>query len=173
MSIRSDLGSITHVNTTRAISGTNAQTIYSFFPGVDTVTATVSWDDTALLASQGKQLMTATITPAATTNLLIVHANMVWADSAATTEAMFFLTAGPTGGASGAALMTVMGEAQTNEPNTTHLMWAGFPTAATQHIYAIRCIRGFAGTLTFNGASGLRKLGGISGSGMIITEVVQ
>ena len=171
--MRSELGSITHITTSRADSGQVRQMVSTLFSSAASVTATRSWDDTIPQASEGKLIMSATITPAATANTLLIMANMVSAHSAATGRAIFFLCAGPTGGATGDSKAAVIfGQAGIAEATTIPLIWTGNPTAATTHVYSIRAAAHFSGTLTMNGASLDRYFGGVCNSSLVIQEVV-
>ena len=169
--MRSELGSITHVTTSRADSGQVRQMVSAITSAADSTTATINWTDTIPQATEGKLFLGATITPAATANTLIVHGTAVFAINA-DTRAIFSLFAGPTGGATGDAKASVVFDTTINDPYCLAFTWAGNPTAATTHVYSLRGGPSAGNTLTLNGASGGRYLGGVSLTSLVIMEVV-
>ncbi len=136
---------------------------------VATGTTTIPDDDTIPQNTEGNEYMTLAVTPTDAANKLKIEVvfnggnsnNNVW-----TTVALFqdstanALAVGRTFNAVATAFSTV---------SFSHYMTAGTTSATT---FKVRAGSESAGTITFNGQSGARKMGGVFASSITITEIV-
>jgi len=123
-------------------------------------------DDTIPQITEGTEFMTQTITPKSATNILVIEANLLVANSA-----VLFIVAALFQDATAGALAAVEQYNETaNGSRTHHLsyrMVAGTTSATT---FRIRAGGSSAGTTTFNGVNTARRYGGISISNITVTE---
>lgn len=150
--------------------GTQVQVSRAATTAVATGTTAIPWDDTIPQNTEGTEVLTAAITPNATTNLLRIDVTVVLSHSTgasnALTAALFQDT---TADALAAASVEAPGGGEMATINFTHYMTAGTTSATT---FKVRAGGNSAGTTTFNGTGGSRKLGGVCTSSLIITETV-
>ena len=148
-------------------SGKFVQIVSSKDGAVATGSTTIPKDDTIPQNTEGDQYMSLAITPTKTTNKLVIEALLQLNNSAAiyTIAALFQDTTAN-------ALATVsefIGAAAGEAPICLrHIMDAGTLSATT---FKIRAGPNTAATLTFNGQSGARQFGGVSGSIITISEI--
>ena len=134
---------------------------------VATGTTVVPNDDTIPQNTEGDEYITLAITPKSATNKLVVEVVCPMAISAATLHAIGSIFQDSTAGAL-ASVMYFIGSANTIEPFVVrHTMTAGTTSATT---FKFRAGPESAATMTVNGISGARKLGGVSAATMTITE---
>ena len=144
------------------------QTVNTQTGAVATGTTVMVLDDSIPQITEGDQYMTLAITPKATTNVL--HIDVVWvgANSAGAAEAMMVaLFQDTTADALAAVVSRVVGASAETTIFLRHKMTAGTTSATT---FKVRAGIGSAGTTTFNGNAGARKLGGVMASSITITE---
>jgi hypothetical protein len=136
---------------------------------VATTTTVMPWDDTIPQNTEGGEFMTLAITPTSATNKLKIEVNAIVTavvGAYKTTTALFQdstadALAANYGFADGAA-------GQIRTAPFTHFMTAGTTSETT---FKVRCGLHAGGTLTFNGAAGARKYGGVLASSITITEI--
>lgn len=137
---------------------------------VNTGTTQMPYDDTIPQNTEGDEYMTLAITPTSATNKLLIEVVIVLANSSsgahdALSVALFQdSTANALAGISNHLSFV-------NEPiilNFKHFMTTGTSSETT---FKVRAGLAAAGTMTFNGQSTARRLGGITMSSITITEI--
>ena len=134
---------------------------------VATGTTVLPWDDTIPQNTEGDQYMSLAITPTSATSTLLIDVTGFFSPAGAdwVVAALF---KDSTAGAL-AAMPAYIDTNATGLPITfRHKMTSGTTSATT---FKVRAGRAAAGTLTFNGTSGARKLGGVLASSITITEI--
>ena len=146
-----------------AIKQVNTQT-----GAVATGTTTIPFDDTIPQNTEGTEFMTLAITPTSATNILFIQVDAICSYSIpnSMTAALFQ--------DSTADALAVASEYQSTSTGITtisfnHTMTAGTTSSTT---FKVRIGGETAGTLTFNGISAGRKMGGVYASSITITEYV-
>lgn len=142
------------------------QEVYIQTGEVATGTTTIPIDDTIPQNTEGTQLMTLAITPTNASNRLLIEAIVHLSPSvnAYVTTALF-----KDSEANALAAMFHAQNANTqNGQIVRHEMTAGSTSAMT---FKIRAGLHTAGTITFNGEGGARKLGGVLASSIRIKEI--
>lgn len=150
-----------------AAGGKFKQMVSTVTGAVATGTTTMPMDDTIPQNTEGDQYMTLAITPTNSTNKLEISVVVNYAHSAVghVTAALFQDT---TASALAAADVVAQTADVLRVINFTHVMDAGTTSATT---FKVRVGSESAGTLTFNGFSGARKLGGVLASSIVIKEI--
>jgi len=145
----------------RAVQVVNTQT-----GAVATGTTTIPFDDTIPQNTEGTEFLTLAITPTNASNILVINivANFSYSIANTITLALFQDTT-----ANALAASAEYGSTATGMINSglTHKMTAGTTSATT---FKFRMGGETAGTLTLNGFSGARKLGGVFATSMTIAE---
>jgi hypothetical protein len=135
---------------------------------VATGTTVMPSDDTIPQNTEGDQYMTLAFTPTSSSNKLRIQVTFFAASSAvAVVSAALFIDSTANALAAGFMYASVVGDIL--QIMFTHTMDAGTTSAVT---FKVRAGLSGAGTLTFNGSGGARKLGGVLASSIIIREVV-
>lgn len=148
-------------------TGTCVQIAQNVTTAVATGTTTIPQDDTIPQNTEGDQYMTQAITPRRTTNLLVIDAVFVGANSAAAYHLIMALFQDTTANAL-AAVSHYSGTASAvGTLKLTHTMTAGTTSSTT---FKIRAGANTAGTTTINGAAGARLFGAITKSSLVIRE---
>lgn len=147
--------------------GVSVQTVYAPFATVATSTSAIPLDDTEPQISEGFEIMTASITPKSSTNILVVEASGMLAMSGTNFVTMAIFR-DATANALSATTM------QIDAANTTHpayLMAAQAAGSTSSTTFRVRAGRAVASdTITFNGRAGSRLFGNIPKSYIKITE---
>lgn len=134
---------------------------------LSTGTTVMPWDDTIPQNTEGDQYMTLAITPKSTTNKLKI--DVVWHGSSTSggqiQVALFQDTTANALAAFSAYQATATGGLAIS---FTHYMTAGTTSSTT---FKVRAGNSAAGTTSFNGQSGVRRLGGVMASSITITEI--
>lgn len=149
-------------------SGSVVQAATYTTSAVATGTTLIPQDDTIPQITEGDQYMSLAFTPRATTSTLIIQVKADCTSSAASNPLIMALFQDSTANAIAA---TSSYEAVATAGHTiilNHAMTAGTTSSTT---FKVRIGQTNAGTLTFNGAGGLRRFGGVINSSIIITEV--
>ena len=147
-------------------SGFPIQSVRTDDGEVATGTTTFPNDDTIPQITEGNEFQTVIITPTSATNKLVIEANINFSSSVdSTISAALFqdAVANALAAKSQRGAATVMDGISFN-----YEMVAGTTSAIT---FRIRAGGASAGTITFNGASGARKFGGVVNSYIKVTEV--
>lgn len=147
-------------------AGVTIQTVNTQTGAVATTTTVMPFDDTIPQITEGAEFMTLSITPTSASNKLRIE--VVFNGSCSTTS---YITAAlfKDAGASALASASKSGSGGTYEQVVfSHWVDAGSTSAQT---FRVRAGQHTAGTLTFNGDSGARRLGGVMSSSITITEV--
>lgn len=142
------------------------QVVNSQTGAVATGTTTIPFDDTIPQNTEGTEFLSVSITPSSTTNVLLIQAVLNYSYSIANTVTMALFQDTT---ANALAASAEYGSTATGMINSglTHYMTAGTTSATT---FKLRAGGETAGTLTLNGFSGARKLGGVMISSLTITE---
>ena len=162
-------GGLVTIVSSQLPAGAVVQVVTTQTGAVATGTTIVPNDDTIPQNTEGDQYMTLAITPKSATNKLIIEVSCPMAISIASNHVVGALFQDSTAGALAATLYFI-GSANTVEPFVlTHTMTSGTTSATT---FKFRAGPETAGTMTVNGLSAARKLGGVSAATIKITEVV-
>lgn len=131
-------------------------------------TTIVPFDDTVPQNTEGDQYMSKAITPNSAANLLdIDHAGSYGF------SIVHYMTVALFQDSVVNALATAVDtSAVANDMRTVKLYWRELAGLITSTTFKIRAGMGGAGTTTFNGSSAARKLGGVMGSYLRITEIM-
>jgi len=147
-------------------SGRSVQTVNVIDSAVATGTTTIPSDDTIPQNTEGTQVMSLEITPTSSTNLLKIDI-VINATNLGSTGMASALFQDSTAGALAANLSYGVAGA-TENIKYTYYMTAGTVSSTT---FKVRLGPTTATTVTFNGASGARKFGGVMASSITITEI--
>lgn len=152
-----------------SVTGKIAQLVHSFDGAVATGTTTIPWDDTIPQSTEGTQFYSVAITPTNASSKILGLAVLNWTASASNqlTAAIFKDSV-----ADAIAAATTWPVGATTYSGT--LMFPFCETAGnmTARTYKLRAGGASTNTLTINGSSAARKLGGIMVSGLFLFEVL-
>lgn len=152
------------------VNGKIAQVVNTQTGAVATGTTVTPFDDTIPQNTEGDEYMTLAITPTNAASTLIIEVTWVGSSSAAADVPLVVaLFQDSTAGALAAAVERQTASAGEVTCNFIHKMTAGTVSATT---FKVRAGGGSAGTVTFNGNSGARRLGGVMASSITITEIL-
>jgi hypothetical protein len=155
-----------NVTYAKVAAGFPVQMVNTTSSAVATGTTTIPNDDTIPQITEGTEFLTLAITPKATTHILVIDVTIMLSYSvAAGVIGAIFQDATANALAAGAVRNTAGGE--TNILQLRHIMTAGTTSSTT---FRVRAGGDGAGTITFNGDSGARKLGSTIKSSIVITE---
>lgn len=135
---------------------------------VATGTTQIPLDDTIPQITEGTQFLEVTITPTSTTNALLIEIDTMFEATASGT-----ITVGLFQDSTANALAAIgqgFSAGAANIPHNIklrHLMAAGTASATT---FRLRAGLGAPGTITLNGVTGARRLGGVAASSITATE---
>lgn len=147
-------------------NGAVLQVVNTITGAVATGTTVMVNDDSIPQNNEGNEFMTLAITPASTSNKLIIEVIAFASPDASDINIMALFQ-----DSTANALAVTADDATANAQRTTvltHFMSAGTTSATT---FKVRIGQVAAGTFTFNGVSGSRKYGGVIASSITITEV--
>lgn len=146
------------------------QVVSTIDGSVDTTTTTIPKDDTIPQNTEGKEFMTASITPGNSNNTLIIDVTVNGSYSGTDGNSMIAaLFQDSTANALAAANQGIFGSGNNGGTITfRYVMTAGTTSSTT---FKVRAGMGSAGTFTFNGEGGSRILGGVMASSIVITEL--
>jgi hypothetical protein len=131
-----------------------------------TGSTTIPSDDTIPQNTEGNQYLTLSITPKNTANILKIEVTLAITNSASGSMTAALFQDSTANALAGQQSDVTAGGALINM-KFTHTMAAGTTSSTT---FNVRAGLQLAGTTTFNGQSGARKLGGVSASSIVITE---
>lgn len=154
------------VGNTQLAVGVPVQVVSVAYSAVATGTTTIPNDDTVPQNTEGTEFMTLAITPKSATNMLKIELTAMLSHSAAVgvIGALFKDTT-----ASAIAASPVRNTAA-GEANTLSFVCPIVAGSTSEITFKFRAGGDGAGTLTFNGDGGARKLGAITKSSLVITE---
>ena len=143
------------------------QAVHTQSGAVQTGTTTIPLDDTIPQNTEGTEFYTLAITPTSATNKLLIEVrlNVSYSVIAFVTAALFQNT---TAGALCAGYTPISASNYKGQVSLRHEMVAGTTSATT---FKVRAGGHTAGTVTINGASGARELGGVLISSLRISEI--
>lgn len=136
---------------------------------VSTGTTVIPTDDTIPQNTEGNEVMTLAITPTVTTNKLKIDVVVWQSNSGANNNLTAALFQDTTADALAGGFQWQADAGGLTMVAFTHYMSAGTTSATT---FKVRAGGSAAGTMTFNGVSGARRLGGVMASSITITEIV-
>jgi hypothetical protein len=155
-------------NTSSVGYGCVVQVVNTQTGAVATGTTTIPTDDTIPQNTEGTEFMTLAITPKSATNKLRIQVTAIWAHTIGTSYVTTALFQDSTANALAAAVYNTATANHAYTTTFTHYMTAGTTSSTT---FKVRIGSGSAGTLTFNGSSGARNLGGVLASSITIEEI--
>lgn len=134
-----------------------------------TGTTLIPYDDTIPQNTEGDQYMSVSITPKATTNILVIDILAMMYHSATTGNIAGAIFQNSTANALAAfsAAEAYGGNSGGNAYRARHIMVAGTTSATT---FKFRAGGQIAGTTTFNGIGGSRYFGGVLASSITVSE---
>lgn len=158
-----------NVDHTKIAAGAVIQEVNTLVAAVDTTTTTTADVDTAPTTSHGKEFMSLSITPKRADSKLRIEVIAVVASSFAGVNVMTMaLHQDATANALAAVQQGTPAQNVQCTIKLTYYMTSGTTSATT---FKVRIGGSSAGTTTFNGASGARKMGGVMASSITITEI--
>lgn len=134
---------------------------------VATGTTLIPNDDTIPQNTEGDQYMSLAITPKSATSKLVIEVVTQATSSAAPNNIIAALFQDSTANALAAMETGQVSGANAPQMKFTHVMTSEITSETT---FKVRIGQQLAGTLTFNGASGGRLLGGVMASSIVIRE---
>jgi hypothetical protein len=149
-------------------TGATVQVVNSTDAAVATGTTVLPWDDSIPQSSEGTQFMSLAITPTSSTNKLKIEVVFNYANSTGAAAVSMALFQDATANALAAVSSQVSSGNLGGQMVLTHYMTSGTTSSTT---FKVRAGPNAAQTMTFNGASGARKFGGVSASSITITEI--
>lgn len=153
------------------VSGAVVQQVNVEDGAVATGTTVMPYDDTVPTNTEGFEVMTLSITPKSSSNILIIRAKWHYAQTGSSRLNIGAIYQDSTSAAlaSAAAGGPYAGQVWPVWGMIEHQMVAGTTSATT---FKLRIGCSVSDTTTFNGASSVRKMGGSQNSFMTITEVL-
>lgn len=149
-------------------TGAIVQRLITKSGAVATGTGVIPWDDSIPQSGEGDQYLAQAITPSSAINILDIESN-VNISSSVVGQLLSALFQDSTANALAAWVgQSVSNAAQPVPVPGKYRMVAGTVSATT---FKLRCAGASAGTTTFNGSAGARKLGGVHGSYLSVEEV--
>lgn len=164
----SDIGAAAANHTHAAAAGTVLQTVHGQSGSVATGTTQIPFDDTVPQNTEGSEAMSLTITPASATNKLLITVTLNVASTNPSLHVTAALFQGTTADAIAAHTQSIGVANMIYQIQFTCLVTAGTTEATT---YAVRVGPSASATVTVNGNSGARYLGGVLLSTMTIMEI--
>lgn len=155
------------IDYTKVATGFCVQQVNLLSATVATGTTVIPLDNTIPQNTEGDQYMTLSITPKASTNILIIDVTAVVGNSATAFNQIVSLFQGSTANALAATVAFGAGAGATNTVRLTYTMAAGTTSAIT---FNVRSGANVSGTTTFNGALGTQLFSTVPKSSIIITE---
>lgn len=155
-------------STSSSGGGKIAQIVKTITGAVATGTTQMPEDDTIPQNSEGDQYMSLSITPVSATNRLKIEINASLSPSVTAWITGALFQDSTADALAGSTNFQATGQAACNIV-FTYDMVAGTTSATT---FKFRAGMDRAGTTTFNGAGGSRRLGGVMASSIVITEYV-
>jgi hypothetical protein len=135
---------------------------------VATGSTAIPWDDTIPQNTEGDQYLTQAITPKSATSKLKIDV-MLNVGIATNNQVVLALFQDSTANAIASSSLYVPTSAGSSVITLTHYMTSGTTSSTT---FNVRAGISGGGTLTVNGLTGARKLGGVCVSSIIITEIL-
>jgi len=154
------------LSSSSAGAGFVVQTVSTNYSAVATGTTVIPWDDTIPQNTEGDEYMSISITPKSTTNILVIEVVASLASNGVKMIGGAIFQDSTAGALAATAVLEPVISANVALP-LTHSMVAGTTSSTT---FKFRAGGETAGTITFNGAGGARKFGGITASNIKITE---
>lgn len=146
-------------------SGDIVQSVYTSTAAMATSATTMPVDDTIPQITEGMEVLTQIITPTASINKLLIEANLTGGANVLSDTGIAFFKDDANDAIAAVAALWHNGQ---NESFLFHEMIAGTVSPITIKLRAGCAIT----TITINGVSGGRKLGGVSATNLRITEVM-
>lgn len=153
----------------KTASGENVQVVNTQTGAVQAITGNIPYDDTIPQNTEGDEVMTLAITPTSATNKLKIDVVTFIDTDNSSNPAITALFQDSTANslAAGAGCGDVNGEDDVVPVKFTHFMTAGTTSLTT---FKVR-VGMPSGNCTFNGESGIRRLGGVMASSITIAEI--
>lgn len=148
--------------------GTVIQIVGNQTGAVATGSTAMPWDDTIPQNTEGDQYLTQSITPKSATSKLKIDI-MLNVGIATNNQVVLGLFQDSNVGAIASSSLYVPTSTGSSIISLTHFMTSGTTSSTT---FNVRAGISGGGTLTLNGLSGARKLGGVCVSSIIITEIL-
>lgn len=153
--------------TSSASGGRVIQVVNTQTGAVATGTTTFPDDDTIPQKTEGTEFMTLAVTPTNSSNKLRIEVSAFYAPSVSNTDVIGGIFQDTTSDALAAGRVG-NNSTRGRHMSIVHYMAAGTTSATT---FKFRLGLDTAGTLSFNGSSSARKLGGVMASSITITEI--
>ena len=150
-------------------TGKDLQMVYVFTGAYATGSTTIPFDDTIPQITEGNEVMTLAITPTSATSKLLVNVDVSGASNVQGnwTAALF---RDSTANALAAA-QTKQSDVNPDHLDHLHLTWVADADSTSATTFKVRCGQTSAGDWYFNGQNASRWFGGVSNSGITITEI--
>jgi len=165
---RKDGTALVSATAANALSGSVIQTVTATLATVQTGTTTVPNDDSIPQSGEGTEFLTASITPNNTSNTLLITFQCPIIACSGTVRVIGALFQDATAGALSAGYITFGAADQAQQFHLSYKMAAGTTSSTT---FKIRIGPESASTVTINGESAGRKLGGVAITSIVIQEI--
>ena len=136
---------------------------------MSTGTTITPGDDTIPAITEGNQILSQALTASSTDNIIVVQALVTWEGSVNQNKIIAFHNTDYH--SSNAFACSNSHAADTGVMKQHSLMWIGNAFTTNASTYTVRCGMSGAGTMTFNGVSGSRILGGAAVCSLTIMEI--
>ena len=162
-------GEITAAKFATGVGGKVVQVVNTISASMSTGTTALPADTSIPQITEGDEYLTRAITPTNSSNLLYIVVNAMLSNNSEENIVMALFNTDKH--STNAQATAPSYEASNTSPNMLTLAYyvaAGTTSAST---YTVRCGMSGAGTMTFNGVSGSRILGGAAVCSLTITEI--
>ena len=159
----------TVVSSTEPMSGMVIQVANFTTGAMATGTTIIPYDDTIPQNTEGDQYMSLSFTPRRATSKLKVEVVVVASHTAVTDIILSLFRDAVVDSIGGSAMYVTTATARSTQCFSVYIN----ANSTTTTLFKVRIGGAAAGTLTFNGSSGARQLGGSLASSITITEIAQ
>lgn len=154
------------INFRQLAAGAVVQVVSTNYSNTTTGTGTIPVDNTIPQISEGNEFMTQAITPKATTHVLLIEAQIMFANSAINNNTVALFQ----DATANALYATVEQHGTANAPITVSLKYRMAAGTTSSTTFRIRVGGSSANTVTFNGSGAVALYGGIPSSNITVTE---
>lgn len=162
----------TRIGTTAYVDRVAVQQVVSTITGaMATGTTTMPYDDTIPQNTEGDQYMSLAITPKSATSTLLISVVFNCTCGAANYGTMALFQDSTAGALAAVSVLSANVSGAATYPYQMILNYKMTSGTTSSTTFKVRAGPGASDTMTFNGQSGARRLGGVMASSIIITEI--
>jgi hypothetical protein len=169
---QSQVNNSTRLSTTAYVDRVAVQQVVSTITGaVATGTTVLPYDDTIPQNTEGNEYMSLAITPKSAASKLFIQVVFNFTLGAANYGTMALFQDSTAGAIAAASLLAPNISGTATYPGQICLNYVMTSGTTSSTTFKVRAGPGASDTLTFNGQSGARRLGGVMASSIVITEI--